>query len=166
MTDPQEVEGAPPALFEHCCRTYKEMLRQAKAVVQPTYGDEQSAGQIIVYEGFFTQLVTNSLNLSVPYYTNIRQALLRMGCIKQLKRGGGTSPSQWELIYEPTLEAFYNARPSKIPKQTKDDAVQQQILDLSNRVNTLNDQVDGLIEALDEYFGSEPKLETSGEVVE
>src|SRR5690348_13949878 len=111
-------QGAPPALFEHCVNTYRAMLSEAQPVSQITTimdsieGGIESEGdpdEIMVYEGFFTQLVTSRLNLSVPYFTQIRKALMNMGCIRQLKRGGGTSPSQWELIYEPTLEAFMNA---------------------------------------------------------
>ena len=172
MTAAPTEESAPPALFEHCVNTYREMLRQAKAVVPfGTAMHDASAGElldmelvnsteqknIIVYEGFLTQLVTNNLNLSVPYYTSIRKALMEMGCVRQLKRGGGTSPSQWELIQEPTLEAFQNATPKKTPKQTKETMLQEQVLNLSSRVSDLESTVESLLEALAEQFGTSPK---------
>lgn len=164
MTTTTPEESAPPALFEHCVNTYKEMLRQAKSVVTVSPGDpnalegsddeEDRAGQIIVYEGYFTQLVTSKLNLSVPYYTAIRKTLLEMGCIRQLKRGGGTSPSQWELIYEPTFEAFQSAKPKKASKQTKDAMIQEQLDTLSTRVSDLEDLMEDIRRALIEQFGA------------
>ena len=158
-----ETESAPPALFEHCVNTYHEMLRQAKAVVTVSAGDphddedDDRASQIIVYEGFLTQLVTSKLNLSVPYYTSVRKALMEMGCIRQLKRGGGTSPSQWELIYEPTLEAFMAATPKKVPEQPKDAMLQEQIASLNTRVSDLESISESVLEALAEQFGTSPK---------
>lgn len=167
-------DSAPPALYDHCVNTYRAMLREAKSVV--TFAEAlNSAGagelaelnisdnqnQIIVYEGFLTQLVTGKLNLSVPYYTHVRKALMEMGCVRQLKRGGGTSPSQWELIYEPTLEAFMSAQSGKKkpPKQTKESMLQEQVNALNSRVSDLEGQVEAVLEALAEQFGTSPKKE-------
>lgn len=105
-TTPQGPDELMPALFEHCVRTYKTMFAQAETRIS----DE---GSMVVYEGFITKLVTTELNYSVPYFTSIRRALLRMGCIRQLKRGGSTTPSQWEMVTEPTREAFLKGRTIK-----------------------------------------------------
>lgn len=160
---PIEEQSAPPALFDHCVKTYQAMLREAQAVVTmaPADGTDPQQGQIIVYEGFLTQLVTSKLNLSVPYYTSIRQKLIQMGCVRQLKRGGGTSPSQWELIYEPTLEKFNAAQPKKTPKQTKESMLQEQVNNLSARVSELESTLESILEALAEQFGTSPKEEAS-----
>jgi hypothetical protein len=156
-TPPEEEHGAPPALFEHCYNTYREMLAQAKSVVgsQTEKGGYEPASHIVVYEGFLTHLVTHTLNLSVPYYTSVRKNLIRMGCIRQLRRGGGSSPSQWELIHEPTEEAFWNVQEPRVHKPSKDAAVQEQIRNLSARVSELEDWRDAVMESLIQHFGVE-----------
>lgn len=170
MTTTQPTdESAPPALFDHCVNTYRAMLGEAKSVTSfATARTNAEAGdllevdlkqnsQIIVYEGFLTQLIQGKLNLSVPYYTSIRKSLMDMGCIRQLKRGGGTSPSQWELIYEPTLEMFMNVKPKKIPKQNKESMLQEQVNNLLARVSDLETAHEAILEALAEQFGTKPK---------
>jgi hypothetical protein len=175
---PEEVnEGAPPALFDHCVNTYRAMQQASKPVEtfvakgrpdedsidtrlrMHEEGEEDTSSMIMVYEGFFTQLVTSQLNLSVPYFTSVRKALINMGCIRQLKRGGGTSPSQWELIYEPTLEAFMNQQPKREKKPTKDVVMQEQIDRLNSRVADLEGQMETILEGLATQFGTTPKEE-------
>lgn len=158
-------ESAPPALFDHCVNTYRTMLKEAKSVAHfDPAASTESSKQVIVYEGFLTQLVTGKLNLSVPYYTSVRKRLMDMGCIRQLKRGGGTSPSQWELIYEPTLEAFMNSHSSsKVAKQNKESMLKEQIVNLSARVSDLETTVEAILEALAEQFGTRPKEENNGD---
>ena len=159
-----EDDGALPALYDHCLNTYHEMLRQATTVIQPKKNvddEDEEAGSIVVYEGYLTHLVTKNLRLSVPYYTTIRQNLIRMGCIRQLKRGGGSSKSQWELIYEPTEEAFLKNRAAKRPKQRREDAFAEQIRNLSARVSELEDWKEAINDTLVENFGVEPEEEAA-----
>lgn len=96
-------EEAPPALFNHACAVYEKMYSQSRR--------EQADGvtTMIVYEGMLTKLMTEELGLPVPYFTRIRGKLLGMGCIRQLRRGGGSSPSQWELIKEPSFEDWVDS---------------------------------------------------------
>lgn len=143
---------APPALFQHCVNVYNAMLGESRSV-----GSEVESGdnQVIVYEGFLTQLVTGELRLSVPYYTSVRKALMAMGCIRQLRRGGSTTPSQWEMIYEPTVEAFYRQKESKIPKQTREAQLEEMIDSLVNRVNELEEWQTSINLFLIEKFGAE-----------
>jgi len=148
-------DDAPPALFEHCKNTYQAMLAEAKRVPVNTTADDETVEYIVVYEGFPTRLITGKLNLSVPYYTSIRAALLRMGCVRQLRRGGSSTPSQWELIYEPTLEAFLKQVPTKVPKQDKAAEARQQISALAARVSALETQQIEIIKFLSEKFGTE-----------
>jgi hypothetical protein len=94
----QEME-APVAVFRHSLTVYREMEQQGKVVkVEDT--------SMLVYEGKLVELVTDTCDLSIPYYTKVTKALKGMGCARQLRRGGGNSPSQWELITEPTPELF------------------------------------------------------------
>lgn len=163
MTTQETETSAPPALFDHCVNTYKAMLDSAKSVTTGDDGedvelsDDRLPNSIIVYEGFLTHLVTVELRLSVPYYTSIRKKLMEMGCIRQLKRGGGNSPSQWELIFEPTLEAFTKATPKKTPTQDKDAMLRDQVAQLAQRVSSLEDTQKAMLEAWSEQFGSEQR---------
>lgn len=107
------------------------MLRQAKAVASYDGSDDDDGvpnrGTMIVWEGFLTRFITEELHLSVPYYSSVTQGLKRMGCIRQLRRGGGSSPSQWELKHEPTEELFNNTLPKKSLLLTPLQQVQAQV---------------------------------------
>src|ERR1700746_4209559 len=91
-------EEAPPRLFEHCLSVCAAMKSQAA----PTTIEGQHA---LVYEGFLTRLFSE-LQLATPYYTSVMQRLRKMGCVRQLSRGGGNSPSRWELIKDPEGEGL------------------------------------------------------------
>lgn len=165
-------EERVPALYEHCVRAYETMLAEATpvtravdiAMLEDSNVQEASPAthvRIVVYEGFLTQLVTGKLNLSVPYYSTIRKSLIRMGCIRQLRRGGGNTPSQWELIHAPTLDAFENAD-GGVPKtanQSKFETMKltydQQIQALASRVTELEDFRTAILEFLTDKFGTE-----------
>lgn len=99
-----EDEVVPPALFNHCLAVYHGMREQA------TLGDvaplnDEDVEQGLVYQGFTTKLFSD-IGLAVPYYSRVLKSLKRMGCIVQLRRGGSTTPSRWQLITEPTMEQF------------------------------------------------------------
>jgi hypothetical protein len=113
---------------------------------------------MVVYEGFLTQLITGKLALSVPYYTSVTKALKGMGCIRQLRRGGSTSPSQWEMIYEPDLERFLSYAESNLKKPPRQDHKTQttdQITALNRRVQDLEDWRDAVNDFLTKRFGTE-----------
>ena len=119
-------EDAPSALYLHSIKVYEEMYKNAKRV--------QADGHttMVMYEGMFTKLVTETLGLPVPYYTKIRASLMAMGCIRPLRRGGGTSPSQWELITSPTPELWADLE-VVTPPQGLDAQLLQMLSDLSRR---------------------------------
>lgn len=156
-TKEDRKEGLPPALFEHCVNTYNAMMEEAHAVTTDDLNGK--IDEVIVYEGFLTQLITGKLNLSVPYYTSIRKALIEMGCIRQLRRGGSTTQSQWELIYEPTLEMFLKKQPVK---QRSAAPTASQVRD--QRLDELEKQVRGLLEFKEgvlEYLAQKQGVEES-----
>lgn len=132
------------------------MLAEARSV---PHADNSEDRGVIVYEGFFTALITHKLNLSVPYYTSIRKALIRMGCVRQLKRGGGSAPSQWELVYEPTLEAFMRQEEPKTPKQTKESQTEALVDSLLKRMQDVEDTQQEIIQLLAKQLGTEPATE-------
>lgn len=138
---------APATLYLHCQQVYERMLGQAKKVemLAPDQSiDEEPRDSMIVWEGMLTRLITSEMNLSIPYYSYVTKALKQMGCIKQLRRGGGTSPSQWELIKAPNEETFVNQTPKRSVRKTKTDMMQDQIMSLNNRVLALERTLEGL----------------------
>jgi hypothetical protein len=132
----QEME-APVALFRHSLTVYKEMEAQAAPI-------DVEDRQMLVYEGKLVELVTETCKLSVPYYTKVTQALKGMGCARQLRRGGGNSFSQWELLQEPTLELFeeYNGSDEvEVEEPTPEFVTMQQFQDLNSRMTQIEKAV-------------------------
>lgn len=146
-----------PAIFDHCLRTYKEMLSESRTVAEITGKD---ATRVVVYEGFLTNLITQKMRLSVPYYGRIRSLLIDMGCIRQLKRGGGTAPSQWEMITEPTVEMFLKVyNPDGPQPGTKLGATNDRVSVLERETGKLRSELDSIKLFLADSFGTE----TTGE---
>ena len=76
-----------PAIFTHASNCYSLMQSQAHLEVR----DEVS---FRLFEGSGMQIVKR-LGLSDAYYSKIFDVLKEMGCVEQLKRGGGSSQSIW-----------------------------------------------------------------------
>jgi hypothetical protein len=129
-----EAPERVPALYNHCVRTYEEMLSQSKKAQLDGYADA------IVWEGFLTDLIQGQLAFSSPYYTSIMQALTGMGCVRQLRRGGSTTESQWILEHDPSLEDFLEYKEATAtPKPSPLDPLLQQLRDLTRRIERLED---------------------------
>ena len=120
MSDQQVM----PALFHHCETVYRNMYDKSEA----HRADGDDGVLIRVWEGFTTHLFVD-LNLAVPYFTSVLKALKEMGCLRQLRRGGGNAPSQWELIAEPTAEKYEERFPRR-REPTRTDVLEQQVKDL------------------------------------
>lgn len=145
-------------MYDHCVNVYNLMHKTATL-------KEEGEVRFLVWEGFFTRLIQNDLGLAVPYYTAIRAHLIRMGCVRQLRRGGGNAKSQWEVIKAPTKEAFENAEASTSAKARARETQSAQIGDLARRVTALErDQatlvrmVNSLIPTLQEEPPSTPTV--------
>jgi hypothetical protein len=122
------ADSRAPALFGHCQATYEAMLSEATRVRE---GDVA----MVVWEGFPTKLLKEQLRLSTPYYTSVLRALKRMGSVKQLRRGGSTLPSQWELLKEPDLVTFLATNVAEPSAQdVRLDGIEQMIRDLTRRL--------------------------------
>jgi hypothetical protein len=135
-------EPTTAAMFDHCKRVYDRMLSES-----------QDFNGVILYEGHLTKLFTQ-MNFSVPYYSMVTRKLKDMGCIRMLRRGGGGSLSQWEMLTEPTPEAFKvtltaaqrgkgSERGNKTGQEL--DALKQQIRDLTSRMNMVEDALRQLV---------------------
>lgn len=107
----------PKAILRHCQDVYTAMSSQAKP-----YSENP---EFNLYTGYLTRLITEELALPNSYYTFVTKELLRMDCIRNIQRGGGSSPSQWILLKYPT-QADFESMPELAPKLTKKQAVQAQ----------------------------------------
>ncbi len=109
---------------------------------QASKQDFEGGHQAYVYEGFLTKLFKDEL-LSVPYYSHVTQALKGMDCVRQLRRGGGSSPSSWLMVQKPTRELFDNytsnsrTSPSGQRPNPRVEALEQRINDLQQQLNRL-----------------------------
>jgi hypothetical protein len=130
-----DEERPLPALFGHCEKVYTEMENQAER--EPVDDEEQ-----LVYTGALTGLFAG-LGVPNPYYTHVMRALKKMGCVHQLRRGGGTAPSKWMLVAPPTEDAFTDLDGSytdwKGKRGGKVASLEQQIRDVTRRVSVLED---------------------------
>jgi hypothetical protein len=97
----------------------------------------------LVYEGFLTRLFQD-LSLATPYYTTVMRRLRTMGCVQQLSRGGGNSPSRWELVTEPTWEKFEEFENKRFQNNTKLGQVIDMANQLAKRVTILESTVEQL----------------------
>lgn len=129
---PSTTESAPAALYGHCESTYTAMIAEAKSITSA-----ETLLTTVVWEGMLVNLITGKLHLSVPYYSSITKALKRMGCIRQIRRGGGTSPSLWEIIKAPSIEGFLKDLPIREVAKSKQALIQTQLDSLIARVGVL-----------------------------
>jgi len=130
MTDPM------PQMYNHCVNVYEAMKATSQVVT------ENGSPPRRIWVGFLTKLINDDLGLAVPYYSAVRNNLKRMGCIDQLQRGGGTHPSTWELIKNPTEQLFNDK--GQIRTNSKTSQLEGQIKDLSQRVQVLEDLIKGV----------------------
>lgn len=101
-----------------------------------------------IWTGHTTKLLRDDAGYSVPYYSQIMNALVRMDCVRQLKRGGGGGKSQWLILQRPS-EFLYEMTPdSQVrldgkPKLNPLAVLEQRISDLEDRIIVLemNDNV-------------------------
>lgn len=122
---------ATPVMFDHCVKVYEKMLETAT----PQNYEEET---LMVYEGFLTRLIAD-LGMSTPYFSAIRAGLVRMGCMVQIRRGGGGTPSQWLLRHAPSKEQFSNAADMSRTrqKQSRLDVVEANQRLISQRLSKL-----------------------------
>jgi hypothetical protein len=129
-------ENAPPKLFEHCSTVYEAMKKKA----EPGRYEGRPA---LVYEGFITQLFAEK-KLATPYYTQVLRRLKAMGCIHQISRGGGNSPSRWQIIREPDFDTFEKFEEKRRKTNTKLGQTVDIVNFLMRRVDILEAKVEVL----------------------
>ena len=134
------IEAPTSVMYDHSKRVYMRMLEEAQ--MEDVAGE--SGEPMVLWTGHLTRLIKDKLNYSTPYYSSITLNLKRMGCIRQVRRGGGNAPSVWELIKEPTEEAFRTAEELRKPGTTSQDMIGQQVRDINARL-VIVEQALGLI---------------------
>jgi len=100
---------------------------------------EYEGSEVLVYEGFLTKLFTE-VRLSTPYYTSVMNELMHMDCCRQLRRGGGSSPSTWLIVQAPTV-TLWDAR-SSMPRKHRLGRREDPIM--AQRMRDMQLQIDGL----------------------
>lgn len=127
-----------PALFSHCEVVFALMDGQAE--IEPSTNQR-------IWTGYTTKLIKEDAGYSVPYYSQIMNTLVRMDCVRQLKRGGGGSMSQWLILQRPSEFLFEmtpetNIRLDGKPKPNKFEIMEQRISDLEYRIKVLEENAD------------------------
>jgi len=121
-----------PSLYQHCITIYDAMKETAVVT-------EFEDSELLAYEGFLTKLFIRE-HMSVPYYTSVMQELQQMDCVRQLRRGGGSSPSLWAMIQRPT-RALWDTRSSRplvrTQRQANNDAAAQHMRDMQRQLDVL-----------------------------
>lgn len=141
-TDHAAVDDRPTSIvFDHCKAVYEEMEEQSRTeVISPSDHEDDPGNHMLVYEGHLTKLFAQ-LALSTPYYTTVMNHLKAMGCVEQLQRGGGNSPSRWRLLRRPDEDAFRSVEGMNRSRTGKTAALEQQVRDLTKQVNDLRAQL-------------------------
>lgn len=137
MEENAEEQKPTSIIYDHCVRVYDEMHAQSREEQLDLTDPDSEFGnthQALVYEGHLTKLFAN-LQLSTPYYTSVMNHLKAMGCVEQLRRGGGNSPSRWMLVRPPSEESFNSIENQKRLSRGKVAALEQQVRDLSRTVD-------------------------------
>lgn len=123
-----EVPGAMYGYLEKVC----EAMRTAGE------GQVIDGKTGIVWTGFTTHLM-KELEVPAPYYGHILDAMQRMGCAQQTRRGGGTSPSQWVLWKDPTPEEYV-----KVRMAVKGRPRGNSMLEVNQRIASIEQRLGGL----------------------
>jgi len=126
------TDAIMPQIYNHCVTVYEAMKATAEVIT-----DQGTPRR--VWRGFLTKLINEDCGLAVPYYSAVRNNLVRMGCIEQINRGGGTHPSMWELIKNPTEQLFLEK--GKVRTNSKTAVMEGQISDLTARLERVENML-------------------------
>lgn len=115
-------------MFQHCLLVYNKMLEQSM----------QGADSMpSVYRGYLTHLIRDDLGLPLPYYTTIKRALEDLGCIDQVKRGGGPQPSEWLLYHPPDPLAYAQLQFNNETRGSRIEMLEQAVASMNQRLGKL-----------------------------
>jgi hypothetical protein len=136
LGDPETINHRqPPMAYIHLCDIWKLMRDEAR-----------QASEGWVWEGSTTSLF-DRLEKGRALYTQVMTRLANMGCVLQLRRGGGPQPSIWLIQKAPTLDDFYGSPQGRTtPKQQRGGTqganasdVAQQLRDVNRRLQNVEE---------------------------
>jgi len=111
-------------MFQHCLLVYNTMMEQS------VQGPDSMPS---VYRGYLTHLIRDELNLPLPYYTIIKRTLEQLGCIDQIKRGGGPQPSEWLLLHALDPLAYAQLQYNEV-RTSRLDVLEQAVASMNQRL--------------------------------
>src|SRR5262245_1022689 len=126
-----------PKMYEHVLGVYESMLRHAQ---EQDFGTVDHNGHDdILWDGFTTALFRN-LEIPVPYYGKVFKYLTELGCMIQIRRGGGTASSRWQVcpVTPPQAEQFMQRFPASTVTRF------QPVVELQTMRQQLDDVVDNI----------------------
>lgn len=133
VIEEETASDAPkPAMLVHCETVYAKMLERSTPVTEG-----------ILYEGMLTHLF-EEVGLSTPYYTHVMTKLKAMDCVRQIRRGGGNTPSRWLLLQEPVIESWRSVTADmaeRVKRHTNRNDLIQMLVDLGRRTSTSENRI-------------------------
>jgi len=140
-------EKPTPALFDHAVRVYEKMQEEStREPIDKVDEDAVVVGEVptvLVYTGHLTRLFAD-LGIANPYYTKIMKTLEGLGCVEQLRRGGGAATSKWLLHKPPVEEIFADYVERKRAPQTRMHILEQRVRDYGSMLNDILDRLEKL----------------------
>jgi hypothetical protein len=143
MTGENGDDRTVPKLFDWALSVYDAMHR-ASTMQEIVEGNPP----VRVYEGHLTNLCRD-LDMPNPYYTKIMKALKELGCVEQLRRGGGSAMSRWILIKAPESGQFIDRVERQSARNGKVGQLEQRLRDLQKLVINQGERIEAAHERLD-----------------
>lgn len=148
--DDDEVEEEPPALstiVDESSRDTPALYAHIMKVWNAMYDESVIVTEGRAWQGRLTTLF-NKVGVSSGVYSSVTHRMRSMGCISQIKRGGGGNPSTWLLHKPPTIGEFDATRHGGYLTAERKRLGEQaaQIQALVDRIARLEARVDLLIE--------------------
>lgn len=139
------MTAGPNAIWDHANTIYDAMKKDSRRVrIEGVHAH--------LWEGFATHLFSEK-RVPIPYYGKVLNALKEMGCIRLIKRGARTQPSQWALYKKPTRKDFDVVAKKVTTKRRSDiEAVEQRQRDVEKRIGTVD--IPKVIAAMDKEIKS------------
>lgn len=141
MAKPIDVNIDTPKLFMRCLRIWNAMREQAHPYADPeSFGDNEKR---LIYVGHISTLA-DQVGEARNYIGQLTRRLRNMGCIAQLRRGGGKGIGQWVILEEPTIALFTASHEMVVPDRSRwQQRMEQRIKDLATEVESLKAQAHG-----------------------
>lgn len=129
-----------------------ELMSKCKALYEAMEANTQESPEGIFWIGALTTLLKNVSGPGASSnYSQVVGALTDMGCIEQIRKGGGKAPSAWRLLHPPdsSLVTLIKGKRSS-HRSSKAEQVDQEIATLNQRINNLERELRAVVKYLEE----------------